>query len=480
MFLAVIVIWFAATVVAGVLIDREMEGFKRELAANEDIHVNLFEYERGVFNGTLHYDLEYRIREGHSLSDVMAELTGETEPRLSIKGSMGVKHGPYVGGGEGFAFAMTKSEYPLPEEIRQYLPQYPETLPVIEAVTTMGFGGRVVSRFTGADYAGSVKGPGIDPEKNISMVLQNWAGTLRFTSKLDHFDMAAHAGTLSVAFEEAGTSYEYGLKDIHLDMDSTRRTDLLWTGDARLIVGESELNGNGVHVRINDFVTHHSSRFREDVFDNSLIIATGSIHVDDIVIKGLKLYMSVNNVDVEAYETFVRILDRDLRDPQRYATVEEIEAGAEAVKRFFAAGPSISIDALNFHIVDENDVAGHLKLFYPPSSPVNIHSPESMLPHIDMAAGITASTKALKELTWIYAAFESKKQEARYGTPLSDEKIDELARKSHLQMMIAFYFMPFFRVSEEVVESRLEIRDGVVFANGQRVMNVRELMEKWL
>lgn len=477
---AAVAVYLGATLYAGVRIESEMDGFRAALAANENVRVNRIEYERGVFGGQLQYDVEYLGGADEFLQEAIAGLTGAAAV-FPVKGTADVRHGPWVGGGEGVALAMTKTRWTLPERFRACLPEYPGDMPGIDVIAKMGFGGEVRAVFTGTDYAGAIRCEGIDPGSDLSMALENWGGTVRIRESLDQFDLSGHIKQLSFVLGEGGKTYGFGADDVRVEVDSTRKTALLWTGDARLEAEKVEVSENGEQFTVDDFAVHAASRDKGGTFDNTVSVSGGRVMLDGIgSIKGLKLDMAVRNVDIGAYEHFLQFLERDLKRLHDDSGPEDIEAALSAVNRFFEAGPSLGIDSLRFHVEAPDDITGHLSVRYPPSSPVDIRAPETMLLHIEMEGDISASATALQEVARIHAAFESRNYRMRYGRPLSDSEIEKLARKTYSQMMLAFRFMPFFQVSKNGVQSRLEVTDGKIIANDREVMDIRDFMDMFL
>lgn len=476
---AAIAAYLGATAIAGVFIAGEVDKYRQELTARNDIKVNRLEYERGFFGGNLHYDIVYTPLSDGEVIEAIASQTEEGQPVIPIKGVADVKHGPYVGGPEGFALALTQTRWPLPDKIHDYLPGYPADEHVAEAVTTMGFNGVIKSVVTGRDYDGIIKSDRGDSYQEAVVVLKNWGANVMIGNQLDHIEMSAHIGKFAVTIEEDGTSHDFRIGQVVFDLDSTRRTPVLWTGDAAFTINELEFREDDSLMVINDLAMQVASIFKEDVFDNRFLLHTGKMDIDGLYLNGLTFDMSLNDIDVDAYERFVYMLEQSIDiDPDNQQVQEEvIESGKEIVAQFLAAGPSFNIDALNLHVMAPDDVSAYLKLYYPPSSPVNLEDPEMMLGHFGMKGGASISVSALERISRLYAEMESREYEKEYGKPLSGEEIDDAAQRSYSAMIVLFHFMPYFTVSEEGVSSRLEIREGRVFANGQEIMGVREFID---
>ncbi len=478
--LAVVVLYLCATGVSGVMIDREISEFSETLAQyDETIQVNRLDYERGFWRGKLHYDMEYRIGAGSEAEEIISGFAGGIPERpvvIPLQGKADVRHGPWVGGGEGFALARTQSVWHLPEEIRSWLPDYPEDAPLFREVTTMGFNGKVRSKITGTDYDGRVAGPAIPGDVEIVLALSDWGGAVTMNDRFDRIDMEISVATFAATGKEAGgASGEIRFEDVVCRMDTEKQTDLLWTGDWSLMLGMLSVRGDGSLVAMEQIVSEFKSVRNGNTFDNRLRMAVGEIGMDDLSIGGALLDVSLDNVDIPAYEAFVRLLDQDTLTRAEYNEAHR-EKEKEIWQRFLAAGPVFRVNSASLNVVSPDDITGNLKLSYPPSSPFDPDVPAVMIRHMDLEMGVAASADSLKRLTRIYAEIESRKHEKMYGQPLSAEEIDATARRSYQEMMLIFHFMPFFQVSEDGVSSSLEIKDGMIIANGQQVMDVESFL----
>ncbi len=472
--LAIVALYLGATGVFGVMIDREIREFSETLAQyDETVQVNRLDYDRGFWGGKLHYDMEYRINAGSEAEEILAGLVGGSRERpvaIPVQGTADVRHGPWVGGGDGFALARTQSVWHLPEEILSWFPDYPENTPLFREVTTMGFDGRIHSKITGTDYEGRIAGAAIPEGLEIALVLSDWGGVATVNDRLDRLDMKLSVGTLAVSSSEAGGG-EVRFDDFSCILDTEKQTDLLWTGDWSFTLGMLSVSEDDSRITMEKIASVFESVRNGDTFDNTLRMTAGEIDMDGIALGGARLDISLENVDILAYEAFVRYLERDAAGRIEYSK-EQQQKEEEIWQRFLAAGPVFRVNSAGFHVVSPDDITGHLRLSYPPGAPFDPEAPDIMLRHMNLEMGFAASTESLERLTRIYAEIESRRHENLFGQPLSAETIDETARRSYQEMMLVFHFMPFFQVSADGVSSHLEIQDGIIVANGQQVMDV--------
>lgn len=473
----IIAAYLAVTAFAGYSISREIAVLKENLSLIDGFEINNFQYEKGFFGGKLYYDVIYNPFIYEKSDQFQKSFLQEAGDPIHFSGTVDVKHGPYVGGGSGFALAMTETSWDLKEKFQDFFPEYSTYKHlVLESVTTIGFNGSITTIFTGPDYNGPVETGTDIPELEVALLLEDWRCIVKTTSRLEAIDISVYVGEIFFNIEENGTIYGSGFSEGYLNIDYTKMTDLLWGGEFIFAIGRIDLIGEDETIVLDDTVVLFKNDFKEDTFDSIFEISTENIGVGNGAIKGFKLAFSIRNMDIAAVETYMHILERNFKYPGQNIDEKEMDDIINAFKQLFAAEPSFNIDELSCHVVEPKDIHGHLKLYYSAEAPIDIDMPEKMLAHIGVDAGIFASSKALEKLARIHAELESIKYETVYGRPMPEQKIESLAQELMMQIMRTFTLMPFFAVSEEGVRSRLEIKNGMIFANGQKVMYTKDFL----
>jgi hypothetical protein len=477
--------YLTATVYTGFLFDKKIGELNRQLTASEGMQVHNLAYKRGIFSGKLHYDVEYRMDE---LIDRIFEEGGLVEEQrtklldwLRLEGEVDVKHGPFIGGGNGFAVAWFKTELMLPEQLHSYLPEHPGSTPWAQVVTVMGFDGMAKSVVTGMNYDGTIRDPEGDVGRIIGMTLENWGATINLNTRLNMLGLSAYLGKMSFSVEEAEESNEFEIQDLQLESNSIKQTELLWDGDSRFSIAKMHLREDEVKTDIRNFVIEAESIFKGDTFDNTIAIRSGEIKNSDGALKGVAIDIALNDISVVAYETLMRSIQSN---QAQFIAGDEAQV-AEALRKalsevfhdFLAAGPTLTIEKVGILLADGDDISGHLKIHYPPSAPVDIRNPESILKNIGIEGGISVSIGTLEKVSLLVAEYQSREQETNYGSPMSAAQIEAVALESFSNVMATVSIMPFFLVSEAGVQCNFETKEGWFYANEHMVFYLGDLMQ---
>ncbi len=223
----------------GTVIAQEVAGYETALAALDDVRVHRMSYERRLFDGVLHYDVELRPLPGSVLHELVAEFSDEAPPGVRIQGSSAVRHGPWVGGGDGVALARSEHAVPLPEGLRDMLPQYPGQRPLLEGVAVLGLDRTLALRLRGIDYRGKLA-PAPD-EPVADLVLAGLAGRMAVGAGARAIDAEFRLDELSVA-SSGSDAARAAVRGIAVAGDLKRIGEGLWTGPASLAVRELALS----------------------------------------------------------------------------------------------------------------------------------------------------------------------------------------------------------------------------------------------
>jgi hypothetical protein len=476
--------YLAATVYTGFLFDKKIGELNRQLMASEGVQVHNLAYERGIFSGKLHYDVEYRMDELIDQvfeEDFVDEQLTKLLDWLRLEGEVDVKHGPFIGGGNGFAVAWFKTELMLPEQLHSCLPQHPGSTPWAQVVTVMGFDCMAKSVVTGVNYDGTICDLEGDADRIIGMTLENWGATINLNTRLDMLGLSAYLGKMSFSVKEAEESNEFEIHDLQLESNSTKKTELLWDGDSRFSIAKIHLREDEVKTDIHNFVIEAESIFKGDTFDSTIAIGSGEIKNSDGALKGVAIDIALNDISVVAYETLMRSIQSNqaqfISGDEAQFTEALRKALSEVFHDFLAAGPTLAIEKVGIILADGDDIAGHLKIDYPSSAPGDKQNPESILKNVGIKGGISVSIGTLEKVSLLVAEYQSREQEINYGSPMSAAEIEAVALESFSNVMATISTMPFFLVSEAGVQCNFETKEGWFYANQHMVFYLGDLMQ---
>ena len=150
---AVIVTYLGSVIFIGGQVESAISSIEADMIQSDELIVHRFEYESGFSGGVLSYDLELSPAFDGMTGELLAEIAAAIG-ELRAEGTLDVTHGPWIGNEMGFAAAGTKLEFPVGDEVRQLLPQYPGSAPAATVYASVGFGGSASLRLETLAYDG--------------------------------------------------------------------------------------------------------------------------------------------------------------------------------------------------------------------------------------------------------------------------------------------------------------------------------------
>ncbi|MDX5364718.1 MAG: YdgA family protein [Pseudazoarcus pumilus] len=220
--LAVLVVAYvlAAFGIGRVLVS-ETGQFADALSQQDGVTVHRLEYEAGVFNGVLRYELDY-IPPPESLLAV-TEWPGVRNAR----GEMVVRHGPWVG--DGFALAAGDGRAEVPADLRTALPELAADQPLLDVALRVHFDRSVRTDFRVPEHEGPLVLSDASGARGTAQ-LKGASGWAQFDAALNWLDFsygveALHAELTAPAEEAARLAFN-GLR---VQAELQRAGDA-WTG----------------------------------------------------------------------------------------------------------------------------------------------------------------------------------------------------------------------------------------------------------
>ena len=180
--LAVLVIAYVLVAFAiGRVIVSETKHFSEALALQEGVTVHRLDYQAGLFDGVLRYDLDYIPPPDSMLS--VTEWSGVRHAR----GEMLVRHGPWVG--NGLALAAGEGRTEVPEALRALLPGLAADMPLLDLQLRYNFGRSVRADFLWLEHEGPlVLNDALDTRGSVR--LKGAKGWAEFDSSLSWIDFS--------------------------------------------------------------------------------------------------------------------------------------------------------------------------------------------------------------------------------------------------------------------------------------------------
>ena len=216
-----VVAYVAAAFGIGRVLVSETARFAEALAVQEGVTVHRLDYEAGLFNGVLRYELDY-IPPPDSLLAV-TEWPGVRNAR----GEMVVRHGPWVG--DGFALAAGNGRAEVPAALRTALPELTAEQSLLDVALRVQFDRSVRTDFTWLEHDGPLQLSG-DSGMRGTAQLKGASGWAQFDADLNWLDfnygVEAARAEVTAPIEEAARLAFNGLRV----QGELARTGDAWTG----------------------------------------------------------------------------------------------------------------------------------------------------------------------------------------------------------------------------------------------------------
>lgn len=453
----------ATTWFAGRQTERQVADIRQHLLERDDVLVNRFEYEAGLFSGALHYDLVWRPTADDPLR-ALAELLDPAEGAYALEGSLPVRQGPWVGRSHGFAVAATRLDAPMPAGLREKLPQHPGDQPAAVVDLTATWSGEVLAELRVTDYDGRV----VDPETGERLLLTLQGGGGRLTLG-DGGRRAEGVFQLPrFALQQGGDPHGAGLRveGVEYRYSATALRPGLWVGDATGRVATLGGSGDGESVALNDITFESKTTANATTVDNTASFRLGASQISNAAgttpLAGAELSLGLRNIDIEAYVDLL-------------AQAESLASGSpdaerlqRTLTRILAAQPRLSIDRLGFGLADPNDFRAELSIGWKGAADTDLTDLEAVTRNIDAQATARVAVSGLRAAARLYLA----------GTDqLSGNAAEDLAAvDATLAALLAEVGKSeWLSVTEEAITTELRLVDGQLEREGQPVGSVADL-----
>lgn len=519
--------YLIATFAVGRVMVSETKRFAEELAQRDGVVVHRLDYEAGLFNGVLRYDLEYQVLPG----SLLAELTTEV-PRLN--GQMEMRHGPWVG--DGFALAAGDGAVAVPEYLRGMLPELAPSAVLLDTRLRAGFDRTSRFEFEGMDYAGKVVSPG---EPDGTLKLAGTEGWVEFDAELSVLRFDVNIGEWRLSAPEPDPV------DVVVDQ-LTARADLErvgndWVGDMEMGFREVATGDGEADMRFGKFALRADAAMRPSAAEGQRVglrmefdlasaavqgrgnwngkLSSGTLSGEaDIVEEWPQVWtgrseMVLNDVqfgepDALIGVTSIRIDADGARKGEVYdqtsvltlgpmsfkqsklsggevvLTLQGIDGQAlsdvtllqgsddpramavlqEAARAIMAGQPRIAIDRAGLNVLKDNDVSAHAAFSFNGEPGVDPTDANAWIERSALKAGLSARLDAVQELIRLVTEAEAVAQAPSGVAP----NADEITRQANARY---FDFVSALRQSPYVVLTADALQTEVAYAGGKLTIN---------
>lgn len=458
----------AANLYAGHRVEQEMAVLSQALAARDDVRVARFDYERGFRSGTLHYDLLIEPLEEDAQADTLRD-SGLVPPEgLQVAGTLHFRHGPWIGGEAGFGLAGSRGHIALPDQLRPMLPQYPGDTPAVDLAMVMTFGGRLEGRLSMIEYRGQLVSPDIDGE--VMVEFSGAQARMRATPQLDRLalEMQLEEITLAVRDGVAGAAFE--LEGLRVEAEAEEAQPWIWTSSSRNGIDRLAFALPHNRFETTDLVAGSDTWIEDGMLHSSSNVSLGKSAFNGHALLGGEAVVSLRNLDMEALAHIAERAERisGLADEQLVA--RELAALAPAFDELIAADARLVVEPLRLGLVNEDDLTGHMRVYFADAPPLSAESLEGLARALRMEADLRVRKEGLRYMAGLVAA----------GPLASTAEREAAADAAYGQLMSGLAAFPFVEIGEDAVAASAELRDGLLLVGGNEVMRVDSFIVMFL
>lgn len=449
-----------STLLVGHQVEQQMEELAATLTARDDVRVARMDYERGFRRGTLHYDLTW-VPEDADFESMLSAL--DLDDGLRLTGSMTVRHGPWVGGGAGFALAATNAELPLPDDWRPALPQYPGQAPMLRGHARITLGGALAAKLTAIDYRGRVLVP--DSDARIQLDLSGLEAALRSDRRLEHLGFDLRLDAAEADFGDSAEMGKIALHGLRVDGEVAEGRPQLWIGTSTLALAHAAFSMPEQEFELRDFRIHSDTRIDDNRLSSVTTLSSGPTRFGEYGIQGIDSASALRNVDADALSEFMVLVQR----PPPMEDEQAIEAAAARMialgERILAGAPTLSVDTLRIAWFDTDDIVGRLVLGYEGTAAIDPDDLAALGAGLRGEAELRLNKSALRRFAALVNAREG-------GAAMPDAEVEE----AYQGMLAGLELFPFVVQSERDLSVSAALREGSVWVGETEMGTVAELL----
>jgi len=360
------VMYFAGVWYSGNQIARQVDTGTEFLIARDDVQVTRIEYQREFFGGELHYDMIYHPMEGSAQHELLALVEPQGQRRL--QGVLPVRHGPVVHDGQSLTFgaASVNADFLMPDEWRQWLPQYPGQAPLLRVDSVVSLGGELTTHARLVDYQGRLR---LDGEpSDLTLNMQSVRARFDVNQTLDR--VRAELAIEELQLTSEADAVDLRLHDFDVEMDQQLSMPYLWTGYSQLLIDELALQFEDEHMELQGVQLRVDSEIEDGMLALRQVASLDSLRVQEEDFGQSRLAVSLQRLDAAAASDLMMILEQVSLYGAPTGTQPFEQQMTSIGDRFLAAHPRLSIDELATSLANTLDTRGSLSVQY--TGPANI------------------------------------------------------------------------------------------------------------
>ena len=487
-------IYLGSALFIGVQVESAISTIEADIIQSDELIVHRFDYEGGFGGGVLSYDLEV----SPALDGIAGDLLAEIAPivgELRIEGSLDVTHGPWVGGGMGFAAAGTKLEFPVGDEVRQQLPQYPGSAPAATVYALVGFDGSASLRLETLAYDGRL----VMEEESISVTTAGVGAKLVLRGDdvgvgFDIGRIALSDRTTEVLIDGLALSVETsdGVRELSFSFDlnelsvsdadsetrlgaqsvagsSSARSFLpgIWLGDNDYAIERISLAVDETAVEaLNSVISGGIDEETDGLLTAFSLMRISELKVTGASVNGIELGVGFENINAQALSDSLRLSETFAGDSM---DMDELLAAALSIFNAAAAdGLTLTLSPIAISLVEPSDASAAFSVGFNGLNSIEEATAEELFEAMTLSGEFNITADAVSKLIEIGLISSD--------DTLSSQELENAVDSGYRQLISAIDGSGFVAVSDAGIATRFEVAGGAMQINGEKTDAGAELV----
>ena len=490
---AVIVTYLGSVIFIGGQVESAISSIEADMIQSDELIVHRFEYESGFGGGVLSYDLELSPAFDGMTGELLAEIAAAMG-ELRAEGTLDVTHGPWVGNEMGFAAAGTKLEFPVGDEVRQLLPQYPGSAPAATVYASVGFGGSASLRLETLAYDGRL----VMEDESISLTTAGVGaelvlsgddagvgfdiGTVRLSGEATEFLVDGMAVNLETSNSLSELALSFDLDELSVsDADSDTQLGVqsfVGTGSSRsflpgIWLGDNNFSIERVSLEIDETAVEAlninvSGGIDEDT--DGLLAATsmlniGELKVAEASVNGIEFGVGYENINAEALSDFIQLSEEF--DVDSVDADELLGALLSMVNALSADGPTLTVAPVAISLVESGDTSAAFSVGLSGIAAIEEATAEELFEAMTLSGEFSITADAVRKLIEIGLTSSD--------DTLSAQELESAVDSGYQQLVSAVEGSGFVAISDSGLSTSVEVSGGAMRINGEETEAGAEL-----
>lgn len=491
--IAGVLVYIGSVILIGEQVESAISSIEADMIQSDELIVHRFEYESGFGGGVLSYDLELSSAFDGMAGDLLTELAAVIG-ELRAEGTLDVTHGPWIGDGMGFAAAGTKLEFPVGDEVRQLLPQYPGSAPAATVYASVELGGSVNLRLETLAYDGRL----VMEDESITLTTAGIGAGLMFSGDdvvvgfdISTFKLSDGATEFLVDGMALGLETSDSVSELALSFDldelSVSDTDSetqlsvqsiggsgssrsflpgIWLGDndfsiERVSLAVEETAVEALNIRVFGGIDEDS----DGLLAASSLLNISELKVAEASVNGIELGVGYENINAEALSDFIQLSEEF--NVNSVDVAELLGALLSMVNALSADGPTLTVAPIAISLVESGDTSAAFSVGFSGIAAIEEATAEELFEAMSLSGEFSITADAVRKLIEIGLISSD--------DTLSAQELESAVDSGYQQLISAIEGSGFVAISDTGLSTRVEVSGGAMRINGEETEAGAEL-----